>query len=114
MYAEPIGALSPELFAQWEELHDADGGLRSPFLHPAYVRAVGQVRAGVEVGVVTSGAPSPTLQKSIGLGYVPPALADPGTRLEVMVRGRGVAAQVVQTPFVRGSVRVVRKEGSRG
>ena len=57
---------------------------------------------------------SPTLQKSIGLGYVPPALAEPGTRLEVIVRGRGVAAQVVQTPFVRGPVRVAREEVARG
>ena len=69
---------------------------------------------GAEIGCVTSGAPSPTLGKSIGLGYVPPALADPGTRLEVMVRGRGVAAQVVQTPFVRGPVRVARKGDTRG
>ena len=71
-------------------------------------------QAGAELGVVTSGAPSPTLQKSIGLGYVPPALAEPGTRLEVIVRGRPVAAQVVQTPFVRGPVRVAREGGSRG
>jgi aminomethyltransferase len=56
---------------------------------------------GAEVGVVTSGAPSPSLGKSIGLGYVRPALAEPGTRLAVMVRGRGVAARVVETPFVR-------------
>ena len=70
--------------------------------------------AGQEIGVVTSGAPSPTLQKSIGLGYVPPALAEPGTRLEVIVRGRGIAAQVVQTPFVRGPVRVAREEVARG
>jgi aminomethyltransferase len=62
-------------------------------------------RDGAEVGVVTSGAPSPTLGKSIGLGYVPPALAEPGTRLEVTVRGRGVAAQVVETPFVRAPAR---------
>jgi aminomethyltransferase len=61
--------------------------------------------AGAEVGVVTSGGPSPTLGKSIGLGYVPPALAEPGTRLEVRVRGRGVAAQVVETPFVRAAAR---------
>jgi aminomethyltransferase len=74
----------------------------------------GLAQAGTEVGVVTSGAPSPTLQKSIGLGYVPPALAEPGTRLEVMVRGRPVAAQVVKTPFVRGLARVVRKGGPRG
>jgi len=70
--------------------------------------------AGSEVGVVTSGAPSPTLQKSIGLGYVPPALAEPGTRLEVKVRGRGLSARVVATPFVRGSTRVSSEGASRG
>ncbi len=60
---------------------------------------------GVPVGVVTSGAPSPTLGKSIGLGYVPPALVEPDTRLEVNVRGRAVAARVVETPFVRAPAR---------
>ena len=56
---------------------------------------------GETVGRVTSGAPSPTLGKSIGLGYVPPALGDPGSELEVLIRGRAAAAQVVETPFVR-------------
>jgi aminomethyltransferase len=59
------------------------------------------VAAGGEVvGVVTSGAPSPTLGKSIGLAYVPPALAAPGTRIDVIIRGRGAPARVVETPFV--------------
>jgi aminomethyltransferase len=58
--------------------------------------------SGADVGRVTSGAPSPTLGKSIGLGYVPPALAPVGTRLGVRIRGRAVPAQVVETPFVRG------------
>ena len=56
---------------------------------------------GAEVGRVTSGAPSPTLGKSIGLGYVRPAFGEKGTLLDVMIRGRGVAARVVETPFVR-------------
>lgn len=55
---------------------------------------------GEEVGTTTSGSPSPTLGKSIGLGYVPPALAKPGQRLDVIVRDRPLAARVVKTPFV--------------
>ena len=59
--------------------------------------------AGRVVGVVTSGAPSPTLGASIGLAYVPPALGVPGTMLEVDLRGRGARARVVETPFVGAS-----------
>lgn len=55
---------------------------------------------GEEVGRVTSGSPSPTLGKPIGLGYVPPRLARTGTSLEVIVRGNPVAIRVVETPFV--------------
>ncbi len=53
------------------------------------------------VGVVSSGAPSPTLGRSIGLGFVAPPLAEPGTPLKVQVRGRMLAARVVDTPFVK-------------
>ena len=58
-------------------------------------------QGGETVGVVTSGAPSPTLGESIGLAYVPPGLAATGTQFDVLVRGRAVAARVVETPFVR-------------
>ena len=57
-------------------------------------------REGTKVGIVTSGAPSPTLGKSIGLAYVPAELSPPGTSFDVMIRGRGVPAHVAETPFV--------------
>jgi aminomethyltransferase len=55
---------------------------------------------GTDVGVVTSGGFSPTLGAPIAMGYVPPALAEPGTRLAVEVRGRAQAAAVTPIPFV--------------
>ena len=57
---------------------------------------------GQKVGNVTSGAPSPTLGRPIGLAYVPTRLARPGTALDIAVRGREIPARVVPTPFVSG------------
>jgi aminomethyltransferase len=58
-------------------------------------------QAGAEIGYVTSGSPAPFLKKNIALVYVPPAFAALGTALQVEVRGQGVAAQVVATPFYK-------------
>lgn len=55
---------------------------------------------GETVGEVTSGAPSPSLGKSIGLGYVSPTAGDVGSEIGINVRGKSVAARVVETPFV--------------
>jgi aminomethyltransferase len=56
---------------------------------------------GQVVGKVSSGGVSPTLRKNIGLGFVPPGLTLPGTKLEIDIRGRLVSAQVVALPFYR-------------
>ena len=51
------------------------------------------------VGVVTSGSYGPSVERYIGIGYVPVALAAVGTGIAVDVRGRGQRARVVRTPF---------------
>jgi aminomethyltransferase len=53
------------------------------------------------VGICTSGAPSPTLGKNIGLGYLPLALAEVGSLFRVDCRGKPVDAVVVKTPFYK-------------
>jgi len=55
---------------------------------------------GEKVGVVTSGLLAPTLDKPIALGYLPPALAAVGTRVNAMVRGKPVPMEVAATPFL--------------
>ena len=51
-------------------------------------------------GVVTSGTQSPSLQKAVGMGYVPAALAKPGSEIFVDVRGKALRAKVVAMPFL--------------
>jgi aminomethyltransferase len=60
---------------------------------------------GAVIGHVTSGSPSPTLSKNIGLAYVSVALAPVGTNITVRdpARGRTSAAVVVKTPFYKRS-----------
>ena len=56
---------------------------------------------GEKVGDVVSGTQSPSLSAGIGMGYVPPAIAVPGTKIEIEVRGRRFAAEIVKKPIYR-------------
>jgi aminomethyltransferase len=60
-----------------------------------------QDEGGREIGYVTSGSPAPFLKKNIALAYVPPEHAALGTTIKVEIRGQGVKAQVVPTPFYK-------------
>lgn len=56
---------------------------------------------GKEIGYVTSGSPAPFLKRNIALAYVPPEFAELGSTVKIEIRGQGVKAQVVPTPFYR-------------
>jgi aminomethyltransferase len=57
------------------------------------------------IGICTSGAPSPTLGKNIGLGYVTLDHAAVGSEFLADCRGKALEARVVETPFYKRQVR---------
>jgi aminomethyltransferase len=56
---------------------------------------------GKPAGFVTSGGPSPTLNKNIGLCYLPSDAAEAGRRIQIMIRNQPVDAITVPTPFYK-------------
>lgn len=74
-------------------LHALDRGVMR---HGCPIASEGQA-----AGIVTSGTFSPTLGVSIGMAFVPPALAEVGTRLDVDVRGRVLPVEIVSRPFYK-------------
>ena len=56
---------------------------------------------GSPAGWVTSGSPGPTVNKNIGLCYLPIEHAKPGVPIEIMIRNQAVLAETVPTPFYR-------------
>ena len=56
---------------------------------------------GAPAGWVTSGSPSPTLNKNIGLCYLPAEHAQAGKAIQIMIRGQPVDAVTVETPFYK-------------
>lgn len=59
-----------------------------------------QSEAGERLGEVTSGLLGPTINQPVAMGYLPPAFAAPGTRVNALVRGKAVPMVVAPMPFV--------------
>ena len=58
---------------------------------------------GAQVGQVTSGTFSPSLEKGIGMGYVATSHAEPGSSINVLIRGAAVPVSIVKMPFLQKS-----------
>jgi len=56
---------------------------------------------GVVIGLVTSGTMAPSLNKGIGLGYVPVAYAAPDSEIYIRIRKNDIPAKVVKLPFYK-------------
>ena len=55
---------------------------------------------GQQIGIVTSGTHSPSLDEPIGIGFVTPAYKEPGSIFYVDIRGKKVKATTCKTPFI--------------
>ena len=69
------------------------------FTGPGIPRQGNPIRTEHGDGVVTSGSLSPCLETGIGMGYVPVAASEPGTTIEVDVRGKLRSAEVREKPL---------------
>jgi aminomethyltransferase len=57
---------------------------------------------GNTIGVVTSGTMSPSLNKGIGMGYVPTEMSKLDTEIYIQIRNKNIPAKVVKLPFYKG------------
>jgi aminomethyltransferase len=71
------------------------------FTGPGIPRQGNAVHTEHGTGVVTSGTLSPCLEIGIGMAYVPSAAAEPGTKMEVDVRGKRRPAEVRKRPLYK-------------
>jgi aminomethyltransferase len=71
------------------------------FTGPGIPRQGNPVKTEAGEGVVTSGTMSPCLEQGVGMAYVPRAASEPGTEIEVDVRGKARAAEVKSKPLYR-------------
>jgi aminomethyltransferase len=99
---EETGFIGSEAVAAAREGGTAQKLVPFVFTGPGIPRPGNAVLAdGEEVGVVTSGTMSPSLEVGIGMTYVPAGLAEPGTEVDVDVRGKRRAARIESKPLYR-------------
>jgi len=60
-----------------------------------------QDSTGATIGRVTSGTQSPSLNKSVGLGYVKTEFSKEGTEIFVNIRNKAIKAIIVKPPFIK-------------
>ena len=65
-----------------------------------------------KIGILTSGTHSPTLKESIAMGYISTNYFEEGTGIQINVRGRNIAAQIVPLPFVTAKTKSMKKQAA--
>ncbi|MDP9227493.1 MAG: glycine cleavage system aminomethyltransferase GcvT [Actinomycetota bacterium] len=98
---EQTGFIGSERCA--EQRRDGPAQLLVPFITAEGIARQGNpiLSAGDVVGEVTSGTLSPSLGVGIGMGYVDAGLAEPGTEIEIDVRGKRRAARIEKVPLYK-------------
>ncbi|MEX1019226.1 MAG: glycine cleavage system aminomethyltransferase GcvT [Litorilinea sp.] len=66
-----------------------------------YAITIEDAPAGQDAGFVTTGMKSPTLDRFLGMGYVPPSHSKPGAEFHIVVRNQPKLARVVRRPFYK-------------
>jgi aminomethyltransferase len=75
-------------------------GIRPDGRAPARAQTLIVAPDGTEAGIITSGSFGPSVNGPVAMGYVRKDLANDGTRLNLVIRGKSVPATVVPLPFV--------------
>lgn len=100
-----VGSQAVAAARQRDEAGEGDRLVAFRFTGPGVPRAGNTVHIpgvdGDAVGVVTSGTHSPSLGYGIGLAYLPASLSEPGTDIEIDVRGKRRAGRVESKPLYR-------------
>lgn len=95
-----LAAMQENTSASGEKTTQQRVGLRALERVPVREHTDLQSEQGQAIGHVTSGLLGPTINQPVAMGYVQPAFATLGTRVQAVVRGKPVPMEVVAMPFV--------------